>query len=169
MVKKIMIEESAALSLTQRLAELMLLNRYKLVSAESCTGGSIARIVTSIPGSSQWFDRGFVSYSNASKQEMLAVPADVLTRFGAVSEECAMAMAAGAINHSHADIAVSVTGIAGPDGGSVDKPVGTVCFAWALRDAETRSTHVLFSGDREQVRQQSVLMALQGLLDLLAA
>jgi nicotinamide-nucleotide amidase len=159
--------ESAALSLTQRLAEAMLRSSLKLVTAESCTGGGIAQLVTCIPGSSQWFDRGFVTYSNESKQEMLAVPHDVLTRFGAVSEECAAAMAEGAINHSHADVALSVTGIAGPDGGCADKPVGTVCFGWVRRDAETLSTRVVFDGDREQVRQQSTLMAIQGLLDLL--
>lgn len=161
--------ESGALGLTERLAETMMLHRYKLVTAESCTGGGIAQIVTSLAGSSQWFERGFVTYSNASKQELLRVSLDTLTRFGAVSEECAAAMAAGALDNSHADIAVSVTGIAGPDGGSADKPVGTVCFGWCQRGQATRTTRVVFAGNREQVRRQSVLMALQGLLDLLEA
>ncbi len=159
--------DSFALSLTQRLAEAMLLNRYMLVTAESCTGGGIAESVTSIAGSSQWFERGFVTYSNESKQELLKVTLDTLTRYGAVSEECAAEMAEGAINNSHADIAVSVTGIAGPDGGSADKPVGTVCFGWSQREQETLTTRIVFAGDRGEVRRQTVLMALQGLLDLL--
>ena len=159
--------ESNALSLTERLAQAMLLNRYKLVTAESCTGGGIAHMVTSIAGSSEWFERGFVSYSNESKQELLGVSLDTLTRFGAVSEECVAAMAEGAINNSHANIAVSVTGIAGPDGGSADKPVGTVCFGWCQRQQETLTTRVVFAGEREEVRGQSVLIALQGLLDIL--
>ncbi|MFT5131842.1 MAG: nicotinamide-nucleotide amidase [Gammaproteobacteria bacterium] len=159
--------ESNDLSLTKRLADAMLLNRYTLVTAESCTGGGIAQNLTSIAGSSQWFDRGFVTYSNESKQEMLSVSVDILTMFGAVSEECAGAMVEGALNKSHADIGVSVTGIAGPDGGTEDKPVGTVCFGWRQRDRETLTTRIVFAGNREEVRQQSVLMALQGLLDLL--
>ena len=159
--------DSFALSLTMRLAEAMLLNRYMLVTAESCTGGGIAQSVTSIAGSSQWFERGYVTYSDESKQELLKVTLDTLARYGAVSEECAAEMAEGAINNSHADIAVSVTGIAGPDGGSADKPVGTVCFGWSQREQETLTTRIVFAGDREEVRRQSVLMALQGLLDLL--
>lgn len=155
------------LSLTERLAQAMLLNQYMLVTAESCTGGGIAHIVTSLAGSSQWFERGFVTYSNEAKQELLGVKLDTLSRFGAVSEECAAEMAEGAIGNSHADIAVSVTGIAGPDGGSDDKPVGTVCFGWSHRNHETLTTRVVFTGDRGEVRQQSVLMAIQGLLDLL--
>jgi nicotinamide-nucleotide amidase len=159
--------QAAALALTQQLAEAMLAHKYKLVCAESCTGGGIAQLVTSIPGSSQWFDRGFVTYSNDAKREMLGVSHEVLESFGAVSEECAAAMVEGAINNSHADLALSVTGIAGPDGGSAEKPVGTVCFGWSQRDVETLSTRVVFDGNREQVRQQSMLMAIQGLLDLL--
>jgi nicotinamide-nucleotide amidase len=160
-------DETTALTLTQRLAEAMLRRQFTMVTAESCTGGGIAQVLTSIPGSSQWFDRGFVTYSNAAKQEMLGVPLDLLEKYGAVSEACAVAMAEGAISHSHADIAVSVTGIAGPDGGSREKPVGTVCFGWAQRKLDSVSTQVVFAGDRQQVRQQSILMALQGILDLL--
>jgi nicotinamide-nucleotide amidase len=159
--------QAAALSLTQRLADAVLSHDYKLACAESCTGGGIAQLITSIPGSSQWFDRGFVTYSNESKQEMLDVPFDLLEQFGAVSEECAVAMAEGALQHSHADLALSVTGIAGPDGGTADKPVGTVCFGWSRRQGTSLSTRVLFKGDREQVRQQTTLMAIQGLLDML--
>jgi nicotinamide-nucleotide amidase len=161
--------ESSDLSLAERLAEALLLNRFTLVTAESCTGGGIAQSLTNIPGSSKWFDRGFVTYSNESKQELLGVSQDILTRFGAVSEECAAAMVEGAIGNSHADVGVSVTGIAGPDGGSADKPVGTVCFGWARRKVETLSTQVIFNGDRQEIRQQSILMAIQGLLDLLEA
>ena len=159
--------DSVALSLTERLAEAMLLHRYMLVTAESCTGGGIAESVTSLAGSSQWFERGYVTYSDESKQELLKVTLDTLARYGAVSEECAAEMAEGGINNSHADIAVSVTGIAGPDGGSADKPVGTVCFGWSQREQETLTTRIVFAGDREEVRRQTVLMALQGLLDLL--
>jgi len=163
------VSESGTLLLVERLAEVMLLNRYTLATAESCTGGGIAHMVTCLPGSSRWFERGFITYSNESKQELLAVSADTLSRFGAVSEECAAAMAAGAILNSHADLAVSVTGIAGPDGGSADKPTGTVCFGWGQRGESILTAVHVFDGDRAQVRRQSVLMAIQGLLDLLKA
>jgi nicotinamide-nucleotide amidase len=160
-----MTNESTGMLLTRQLAALMLANDYQLATAESCTGGGIAQLMTSLPGSSQWFERGFVTYSNDSKREMLEVANDILENYGAVSEECAVAMAKGAVNQSHADFALSVTGIAGPDGGSVDKPVGTVCFGWSQRNAETLSARVVFEGDREQVRQQTIVMAIQGLLD----
>ena len=151
----------------ERLADLMQAHNYVLATAESCTGGGISQEVTGISGSSAWFDRGFVTYSNEAKQEMLSVPLDVLERFGAVSEECARAMVEGALAHSHADVAVSVTGIAGPGGGSEEKPVGTVCFGWAVRNKAARSTRLVFEGDRHDIRKQTILMALQGLLDLL--
>jgi len=157
------------LELTRRLAQAMRRHRLRLVTAESCTGGAIACACTELAGSSAWFERGFVTYSNESKQEALQVQAATLDRFGAVSEECAAEMAAGALRNSHADIAVAVTGIAGPSGGSGDKPVGTVCFGWCRRDGTARSAGARFPGDRREVRRQSVLMALQGLLDLLAA
>ena len=160
-----MTNESTGMLLTRQLAALMLANDYQLATAESCTGGGIAQLMTSLPGSSQWFERGFVTYSNDSKREMLEVANDILENYGAVSEECAVAMAKGAVNQSHADFALSVTGIAGPDGGSIDKPVGTVCFGWSQRNAETLSARVVFDGDREQVRQQTIVMAIQGLLD----
>jgi len=135
-----------------------------LAAAESCTGGWVAQVVTSISGSSDWFDRGFVTYSNAAKREMLGVAADILERFGAVSEETARAMAAGGLARSGADVTLAVTGVAGPTGGTPAKPVGTVCFAWARRDGPTRSTTLHLAGDREQVRRQSVVAALEGLL-----
>ena len=133
-------------------------------SAESCTGGLVAAAVTAVAGSSDWFDRGFVTYSNAAKIEDLGVPSGTLSRFGAVSEEAALAMARGALRGGGAQWAVAVTGIAGPGGGTPEKPVGTVCFAWAGPDgAEALRTHL--DGDRAAVRRESVRIALQGLLD----
>jgi nicotinamide-nucleotide amidase len=138
-----------------------------LTAAESCTGGGVAEAVTRISGSSSWFERGFVTYSDASKAEMLGVDQAVLDRYGAVSEETARAMASGALAHSRASIALAVTGIAGPTGGSVDKPVGTVCFAWAERGTDAKGETMHFPGDREAVRRQSAIHALQGVLRLL--
>lgn len=135
-----------------------------LVTAESCTGGWVAQSITAIAGSSAWFDRGFVTYSNAAKQEMLGVPVATLSRHGAVSEATARAMAQGAIANSRADWAIAITGIAGPGGGSLDKPVGTVCFAWAQRDGGCEAQTCCFDGDRAAVREQSVIHALRGLL-----
>lgn len=144
------------------------LNERKLVltCAESCTGGWVAQTVTAVSGSSAWFDRGFVTYSNEAKQEMLGVPANTIARFGAVSEETANAMAAGALAHSRAQVALSITGVAGPTGGTPQKPVGMVCFGWAM-GAEVRTETRRFDGDREAVRRQSVIHALQGLLALI--
>lgn len=140
----------------------------KLVTAESCTGGWVAQVVTAVAGSSAWFERGFVTYSNSAKQELLGVRAETLARHGAVSEETAREMALGALARSKAGIAVAVTGIAGPSGGSPDKPVGTVCFAWAdRRGARSETRH--FSGDRESVRRHSVVHALEGVLHTLDA
>lgn len=139
---------------------------WRLATAESCTGGGIAHAITAIPGSSDVLDRGFVTYSNDAKIEMLDVEAGALGRHGAVSEPVALAMADGALRESRADVAVAVTGIAGPGGGSATKPVGTVCFAWATLDgARIATTHHL-DGDRAAVREQSVLIALDGLAEL---
>ena len=159
--------ESLAEVLAERLGVLLLQAQQRLVTAESCTGGGLAELVTRIAGSSQWFERGFVTYSNAAKQELLGVTTAMLEESGAVSEQTALAMARGALRHSHADISVAITGIAGPDGGSDDKPVGTVCFAWANRDGDAKVTQTWFQGDRMQVREQSCLLALQGLIDIL--
>ena len=137
-----------------------------LALAESCTGGWAAQCITAVAGSSAWFDRGFVTYSNAAKEEMLGVPADTINSYGAVSPETARAMALGALRYSRADIAAAITGIAGPDGGSADKPVGTVCLAWATRNGRILDVVERFSGDREDVRRQSVNTALSGLLQL---
>lgn len=161
--------ESTAQVMAERLGQVLLAARQMLVTAESCTGGGIAHLITSIAGSSQWFERGFITYSNASKQELLGVGQELITTYGAVSEQTAVAMAQGALNNSRADISVAVTGIAGPDGGSEEKPVGTVCFAWGRRDDETRTARVVFEGDRQQVRERAVLMAIEGLLDMIEA
>jgi nicotinamide-nucleotide amidase len=138
-----------------------------LTCAESCTGGWVAEVVTATAGSSQWFERGFVTYSNAAKQELLGVRAATLKHSGAVSEDTVREMAAGALAHSHAEAALAVSGVAGPAGGSPGKPVGTVCFAWALQGGKTVTGTQRFRGNREAVRHASVLHALRGLLALL--
>ena len=138
----------------------------QLVTAESCTGGWVGEAITAIAGSSDWFDRGFITYSNAAKREVLGVAAATLSQHGAVSEETAREMALGALKQSRAQISVAITGVAGPGGGSADKPVGTVCFAWAKNDAALRSERRLLKGDRTEVRRQSVLIALRGILGL---
>jgi nicotinamide-nucleotide amidase len=138
-------------------------NGWLLATAESCTGGWLAQVATSVAGSSAWFDRGFVTYSNAAKQDMLGVRAETLARFGAVSEETAREMAQGALAHSAAQIAIAITGIAGPSGGTPEKPVGTVCFAWALAGQPCVSATRFFSGDRRQIRAASVGFALRQL------
>jgi nicotinamide-nucleotide amidase len=138
-----------------------------LATAESCTGGWVAEIVTATAGSSAWFDCGFVTYSNAAKQRMLGVPEATLKAHGAVSEPVALAMARGALAQSGATVALSITGIAGPGGAVPGKPVGTVCFGWALADGRSRSETLLFDGDREAVRRQSACHTLAVLLALL--
>jgi nicotinamide-nucleotide amidase len=138
-----------------------------LTTAESCTGGWVAQAVTAIGGSSEWFERGFVTYSDAAKQEMLGVSARTLATHGAVSEETAREMAIGALAHSRAQVAVSITGIAGPTGGSPEKPLGMVCFAWAAKDGVLNAETRYFKGDRKSVRRQSVIAALQEVLKLL--
>ena len=136
---------------------------WKLCTAESCTGGLIAGACTDLAGSSDWFDRGFVTYSNAAKVEMLSVPLHLIDQHGAVSEPVARAMAEGALAHSKAQVSVAVTGVAGPSGGSADKPVGTVWFAWCL-NGKTSSERQHFDGDRAAVRGATVLHALSGLM-----
>ena len=150
-----------------RLGQAALTRRLRLATAESCTGGLIAGAITAVAGSSDWFDRGFVTYSNAAKVDELAVPEALLDRFGAVSTEVASAMARGALQASRADWAVAVTGVAGPSGGTPAKPVGTVCFAWAGPPGTTSELRLL-TGDRAAVRRESVVIALQGLIDRLA-
>nr|WP_314637400.1 CinA family protein [uncultured Janthinobacterium sp.] len=138
-----------------------------LATAESCTGGGVAQAVTDVGGSSAWFERGFVTYSNGAKTTMLGVPADLIAAHGAVSEEVAAAMAQGALARSDARVAVSTTGIAGPTGGVPGKPVGTVCFGWAM-DGRVQTQRLVFAGDRQAVRTQAVAHALQELLRFIA-
>jgi nicotinamide-nucleotide amidase len=154
-------------ALARRIGVWLKARGLKLATAESCTGGWIAQAVTSVPGSSEWFDRGFVTYSNEAKKDMLGVRAGTLSRHGAVSRETAKEMAAGALARSRAQVAVAVTGIAGPTGGTKEKPVGMVCFAWSRKGRVPESVTRRFSGGRESVRRQSVIAALQGLLERL--
>jgi nicotinamide-nucleotide amidase len=139
-----------------------------LATAESCTGGWVSEAVTMVPGSSDWFERGFVTYTYISKREMLGVSPETLGRHGAVSEPTVREMAAGALARSHAQVAVAVSGTAGPSGGTAEKPVGTVCFAWLAPDGQLTSETRYFAGDREAVRKQSVVHALTGVLAQLA-
>jgi nicotinamide-nucleotide amidase len=150
-----------------QIADRLTQTSQKLTVAESCTGGGLSAAITSIPGSSQWFDCGFITYSNEAKQRMLGVGGTSLQRYGAVSEAVAQEMAQGALAHSQAQIAVAITGIAGPGGGSVDKPVGTVWFAWQGRDITATSQCQCFAGDRQRVRQQAVAHALLTLRQLI--
>lgn len=151
--------------LAERLGVTLLAGNQRLVTAESCTGGGVAHRVTDIAGSSEWFDRGFVTYSDASKQDMLDVPAETLDQFGAVSAATVEAMVSGALRRSHADIGVAVSGVAGPAGGNDDKPVGTVWFAWARRGEQATLRCVNLEGDREAVRDGSIRVALEGVIE----
>jgi len=140
---------------------------WMLATAESCTGGWVGQLLTSLPGSSHWYERGFITYANIAKIEMLGVPAETLATHGAVSEETASAMAAGALAHSHAQAALAITGIAGPGGGTPQKPVGLVCYGWALADGTLMSSTCRLTGEREEIRSRAVAAALRGLIDLL--
>ncbi len=159
--------DQTLLTLAQNIGVAFSERGFMLTSAESCTGGWIGQTVTSVAGSSGWYDRGFITYSNQAKQQMLGVQATTLAQHGAVSEQTAQEMALGALKMSEAQIAVAVTGIAGPDGGSKEKPVGMICFGWAVRHGLTRSQTCFFSGDREAIRRQAVAAALSGTLHLL--
>lgn len=152
-------------ALAKELGRRLAARSWLAATAESCTGGLVAGAITAIAGSSGWFDRGFVTYSNEAKAELLGVDPAMLTTHGAVSAETARAMAEGAVARSRATIAVAVTGIAGPEGGSPAKPVGTVCLAWAVRGEPTTVAVHVFPGDREAVREASVRVALEGLID----
>lgn len=158
-------DSESTLSIAMRIGERMTARGWLLTTAESCTGGWVAKIITDAAGSSVWFDQGFVTYSNTAKQEMLGVRADTLMQHGAVSERVVKEMVAGALERSQAQVAVAISGIAGPGGGTPEKPVGTVWFGWGLPNQPilTRCAHV--DGDREAVRHQAVCIALAGLLD----
>lgn len=152
--------------LAAQLAQVLRARGLRVATAESCTGGLVAAAMTSIAGSSEWFERGFVTYSNDAKREMLDVPPELITAHGAVSEAVARAMAQGALAKSAADCALSVTGVAGPGGGTRDKPVGMVCFGWSLRTGAASVATRRFPGDRSAVRAASVEASLAGLIRL---
>ncbi len=154
------------LDLAHRLGEALLNRHWRCAVAESCTGGRVAAAITEIAGSSKWFDRGFVTYTNQSKTDLLGVTQKLLAAQGAVSESVVRAMAEGALAASQADVTVAISGIAGPGGGSADKPVGLVWFAWSLRQGTTHAASYCFNGDRSAVRSQAVSVALEGILSI---
>jgi nicotinamide-nucleotide amidase len=158
--------ESKLFQLAEHLGRLLKASGNTIATAESCTGGWIAQTITDVAGSSSWFDRGFVTYSNAAKVQMLGVSQQTLEKYGAVSAEIATEMAVGVLAHSDADIAVAVTGIAGPDGGASEKPVGTVFIAWADKTGDTNVVRKQFSGNRRQIREKSVRSAIEGVVSL---
>lgn len=153
--------------LVQQLAALLLERRQCLAVAESCTGGWLAKLMTDLPGSSAWFERGAVTYSNAAKMEMLGVRENTLRTEGAVSAATVVAMAEGMLSRSHADYSIGISGVAGPDGGTPDKPVGLVWLAWAKREQPAQAERFLFAGDRENIRRQAAETALRGLIQRL--
>ncbi len=153
-------------ALAQRVGAALSARGDVLATAESCTGGWISAAITAVAGSSAWFDRGFVTYSNAAKQAMLGVNMQTLEQHGAVSEPTVLAMVDGALGRSEASIAVSVSGVAGPGGGSPAKPVGTVCIAWGTNDGIRLARTFRFPGDRATVRRQSVIVAMTGVIDM---
>lgn len=155
------------IGLAEQLGEKMRVQNAHVVTAESCTGGWIGQVITAVPGSSQWYDRGFISYTNIAKQELLGVHHEALTEYGAVSEEVVKQMAEGALLHSHAEYSIAVSGIAGPGGGTLEKPVGTVCLAWSGIRKITRTEKKLFHGNRKDIRQATVAAALEGLISFL--
>jgi nicotinamide-nucleotide amidase len=157
----------SALQLSSLLGEKLLARAWQVATAESCTGGGIAAAITAVAGSSSWFEYGVVSYSNAAKEKLLRVNSQTLIEHGAVSQAVVEEMVAGVLSLSGADIAVAVSGVAGPSGGTTEKPVGTVWFAWGLASGETYSECFYFVGDRNAVQSQAVVQGLRGLLKLL--
>ena len=152
-------------ALAAELGSLLVARKWKVTAAESCTGGLVAGAITSVAGSSAWFEQSYVTYSNAAKSDRLDVDADLIASHGAVSEPVAKAMAAGALAAAKADLAVAITGIAGPGGATPGKPVGTVCFAWASGNRPPEASTQHFDGDRSAVRRASVVAALEGLIE----
>ena len=157
-----------SLQLATTLGQLLLRKKWTITTAESCTGGGIGYWLTAVPGSSAYVDRGFITYSNKAKQQLLAVRSATLLQFGAVSEQTVREMAEGAAKAANANMAIAVSGIAGPDGGSVYKPVGTVCFGFCV-NGNVASSQLVFAGDRQQVRQQAIDYALKQSIELLTA
>lgn len=164
---KISDNEHNIYGLAVKIGQSLVQRDWMLVTAESCTGGWVGQAVTAVSGSSAWYERGYITYSNTAKCEMLGVQQATLDHYGAVSPQTAQEMATGALNRSHAQISVSITGIAGPDGGTAAKPVGMVCFAWATQDGLVQQETHYFSGDRESIRRQAVATALEGVLIML--
>ena len=162
-----MFTDKTVQELAQVLGEKLTQAGLIIAAAESCTGGGVAYAITEISGSSQWFDRGFVTYSNEAKTQMLGVDPKVIKQYGAVSEQVVEQMASGAAKNSGADLAVAISGIAGPDGGSDEKPVGTVCFSWYHRDRESKTATYLLNGDRSEVRTQAIKIALNGFMEMM--
>jgi|GEM_PF-428396 len=159
-------EQKADMAVVQRFANSLKSRHWRAGTAESCTGGGIGWLLTSIPGSSDWFEGGLITYSNSMKQHFLGVPEAILKNDGAVSEACARAMADGARGALHCDLALSVTGVAGPGGGTKDKPVGLVCFGWSTEQNTTVQT-CIFDGSREQIRRQSIIYSLQQAIEII--
>jgi len=153
--------------LAEKLGRFLKERGWMLATAESCTGGWVGEAVTAVSGSSAWYDRGFITYSNEAKQDMLGVSAETLAAFGAVSEATVREMARGALEHSRAQVTAAISGIAGPTGGTPEKPVGLVWFAWAFQDGRVEAEQRVFAGDRQSVRRQAVEYALQGVLRFL--
>ena len=163
----IQISDTFMTTLIKKVSKRLHDNQLSLVSAESCTGGWLAKQITDLAGSSSIFDRGFVSYSNQAKQDMLGVKLATLEAHGAVSEAVAKEMAEGALINSQADIAASITGVAGPGGGTTEKPVGMVCFGWVKSGEKVIIKTAFFEGDRDSVRQRAVSFSLNGVYDLI--
>ena len=162
---------TSTLDIAKEVSKLLIARGWTLALAESCTGGLVCAALTDLPGSSDWFERGYITYSNQAKSECLGVPTETIESFGAVSEQVAKAMSEGAQKNAGVNVAVSITGIAGPAGGSIEKPVGTVCFGWTITKenlvAITICKTMQFSGDRQAVREQARDYALSELIELL--
>jgi nicotinamide-nucleotide amidase len=156
------IMDNELFELAQQLGRLLKSKEKRIATAESCTGGWISQMITEVPGSSEWFDRGFVTYSNAAKVQMLGVNPETLDKSGAVSAQTVTEMVNGALAHSDADCAIAVTGIAGPSGGSAEKPVGIVFIAWAYKNHDIKIVQTKLTGSRHQIRRQTVKIALEG-------
>jgi nicotinamide-nucleotide amidase len=161
------VEEAELQQLATALAEKLRARGWMLATAESCTGGWVGHLLTSLPGSSAWYERGYITYSDAAKTDLLGVPEATLAAHGAVAEETAGAMASGALLRSRVQAALAITGIAGPGGGSPAKPVGLVCYGWALADGTVLTSTCRLSGDREEIRSRAVAAVLRGLIDLI--
>ncbi len=161
-------DDAALYRLAEETGKILLQRGFRLATAESCTGGWVGMVMTAVPGSSAWYERGFITYTNEAKREMLGVAENTLDRWGAVSEATVGEMALGALRHSTANMAVSISGIAGPGGGTAQKPVGTVCLAWAATDGSRLATTCRFGGDRSEIRARSVAAALRGIIEFLS-